>query len=360
MKIIFVCSSLELGKDGVGDYTRRLAGELIRQGHNVGIVALHDSYIDNFQHEIQIDQNSKINTLRLSSCIPWRGKKQRVKKFIDDFDSEWLSLQFVPYGFHKKGLPFLFPDFLVEIGGNRKWHIMFHELWIIPFSIKHRIIAQLQKKVIFLIVKKIAPIKITTSILFYKERLCNLNVEILPLFGNIPLITNENLLLSKDASFENIFKVIHFGSFSEDELGFKRQIERIVLWANSLDKNIDFFICGRSEELKRRRIDMLVSDFKSINVIDLDFQSPEQISKLFSSCDLGISRANALYAGKSGTTQAMIEHGLPVLLRDTIDNALVDSDFYYYIDDQRTYVRKFEQSNLLELVANKFLVMIGE
>jgi hypothetical protein len=40
MRIVFLCFSLEPGRDGVGDYTRALAGELIRPGHEVCAVAM--------------------------------------------------------------------------------------------------------------------------------------------------------------------------------------------------------------------------------------------------------------------------------------------------------------------------------
>ena len=42
MKLLFLCSSLEPGRDGVGDYTRRLAGECLRQGHEVRLLSLND------------------------------------------------------------------------------------------------------------------------------------------------------------------------------------------------------------------------------------------------------------------------------------------------------------------------------
>ncbi len=40
-----------------------------------------------------------------------------------------------------------------------------------------------------------------------------------------------------------------------------------------------------------------------------------EISEIFLNADIGISRANYEYFGKSGSTVAMLEHGLPVLLR---------------------------------------------
>ena len=42
MKFAFICGSLEPGRNGVGDYTRRLAGELAAQGHECLLVSLND------------------------------------------------------------------------------------------------------------------------------------------------------------------------------------------------------------------------------------------------------------------------------------------------------------------------------
>ena len=44
MNILFICGSAEPGKDGVGDYTRRLCGELLRTGHRTRILALCDNH----------------------------------------------------------------------------------------------------------------------------------------------------------------------------------------------------------------------------------------------------------------------------------------------------------------------------
>jgi hypothetical protein len=42
MKIVFVCGSVEIGRDGVGDYTRQLGLELLNQGHEVRIIGIND------------------------------------------------------------------------------------------------------------------------------------------------------------------------------------------------------------------------------------------------------------------------------------------------------------------------------
>ena len=46
MKIAFICGSIEPGRDGVGDYTRRLAIELIKNSYEVAVIALHETIID--------------------------------------------------------------------------------------------------------------------------------------------------------------------------------------------------------------------------------------------------------------------------------------------------------------------------
>ena len=46
MKIMFICGSLEPGKDGVGDYTRRLCAHLKKHHIEVGILAYNDKFIN--------------------------------------------------------------------------------------------------------------------------------------------------------------------------------------------------------------------------------------------------------------------------------------------------------------------------
>src|ERR1043166_8574031 len=45
MRIAFLCSSADPGRDGVGDYTRMLASECVRKGHECCIVALHERHV---------------------------------------------------------------------------------------------------------------------------------------------------------------------------------------------------------------------------------------------------------------------------------------------------------------------------
>ena len=103
MKILFICGSLEPGKDGVGDYTRRLAGELIKQNTVIEIISLNDKYIKQIWEGTQEDGVQRIPVLRLPASCPWDKRLQKAKERIDSFEPEWLSLQYVAFAFNNKG-----------------------------------------------------------------------------------------------------------------------------------------------------------------------------------------------------------------------------------------------------------------
>ena len=148
MKVIFVCGCLEPGKDGVGDYTRRLACGLISQNVQVGIIAINDGFLGEYKEELQLPESFQIPTLRIPKVYNDTTKIDQAKKWVDTHNPEWLSLQFVPYSFHTKGLPFQLRKQLNTIGGSKKWHIMIHELWIgmnIESSFKTKSIGKIQK-----------------------------------------------------------------------------------------------------------------------------------------------------------------------------------------------------------------------
>jgi hypothetical protein len=104
MKILFLCGSLEPGKDGVGDYTRRLAGELIRQGHNASIISLNDRFIDTVLQTAQESDGTNVTVLRLPAVLLNKDKYNAVENYINSFTPDWVSLQYVPHSFNKYGL----------------------------------------------------------------------------------------------------------------------------------------------------------------------------------------------------------------------------------------------------------------
>ena len=98
---------LEPGKDGVGDYTRKLACVINNNGYKAKIIAINDRRLDEEEYTgTQTDEGTEIAVLRLSSKLSWDIRVQKAKAFVEAFDPGWISLQYVPFGFHIKGLPF--------------------------------------------------------------------------------------------------------------------------------------------------------------------------------------------------------------------------------------------------------------
>ena len=123
MRIIFICSSLEPGRDGVGDYTRRLAVSLIKAGHRAMAIALNDKYVERESAATQRADGYELNVLRFPAVWSSTKRFNRAKEGVVTFNPEWLSLQFVLYAYNPKGIPFALGKKLKELGSKRKWHI---------------------------------------------------------------------------------------------------------------------------------------------------------------------------------------------------------------------------------------------
>jgi hypothetical protein len=307
MKVLFICGSLESGRDGVGDYSRRLAGELIRQGHPAGIIAYNDRHIEKQQETEQKSDGITIPVLRLPSKWGANQKRSLVKRFVKIFNPDWLSLQYVPFAFQDKGLPLGLAKQLKEIGKGRKWHIMFHELWVgmeknTPLTVK--MWGKFQKLLIRKLIKVISPALVNTQISLYQDQLqsININARILPLFGNIPVSYNFSPKGTDKIHFV-LFGGIHRNCYLNE---FLDEIKNV-----STHREVIFDFIGRNGAelqnwitcIKERRIKYRIQGE----------QSEKQISKVLSEATIGLSTTPFVMTGKSGSVAAMKEHNLPVI-----------------------------------------------
>jgi hypothetical protein len=100
VKFAYVVSALEPVRDGVGDYTHALAQELEKQGHKYALLALNDRHVGE-----RVLENSECPMLRMPSSAPWLDRMRLAEQLLRDFGPDWVSLQFVCFGWHPKGLP---------------------------------------------------------------------------------------------------------------------------------------------------------------------------------------------------------------------------------------------------------------
>jgi hypothetical protein len=126
VRIAFVTGSLEPGKDGVGDYTRLLAGACAAQGASCELIALADPHLE----ETTTATAAGVRVLRLPMRMAWADRIQQLRQQITSFGPAWVSLQLVPYSFERRGLAIrLARDFSGAIAPCRL-QIMLHEIWI--------------------------------------------------------------------------------------------------------------------------------------------------------------------------------------------------------------------------------------
>lgn len=319
MKIVFLCGAMEAGRDGVGDYVRRLSAELIRQGHHPAVVALNDRHIQDVFFEIQKAEGTIIPVLRIPEN--WSNKRRygMANKFIMDFGPQVLSLQFVPYSFHVKGIPYqmLFglKHMLTEM--RSKFHIMFHEMWLdTPVGILQRITAIAQKMLVARLVKELKPAIVHVSIPFNQIRLKKMGITstILNLFGNIYKEGRMDVSLKREwRTGEGRISLLYFGTSPKGSF-LKELTDKLEAFCKVSGFNFTFFLACGSSAAKDRFVTQLHGklDVFGCEIVDCGFLETDTISALMTQCTAGISRSNANLLGKSGGTIAMLEHGLPV------------------------------------------------
>ena len=122
MRLLFITSGLEQGSGGVADYTLLLAHECARLGHDMALLGLCDDRANGILEAPTL--------LRLGAGLATRERISTARRWIEAFAPDAVSLQFVCFGFHPRGLCWRAADWLRNILGARPVQIMFHELWI--------------------------------------------------------------------------------------------------------------------------------------------------------------------------------------------------------------------------------------
>jgi glycosyltransferase involved in cell wall biosynthesis len=316
VKILFLSGSLEPGKDGVGDYTRTLAAECLRLGHDTFLSSLNDQWI--------AGQRTEAAALRLGSKMPWPDRINALRAFATANRPEVVSLQFVPYSFHPAGLNFALPQILAAIIGLKTVHVMFHELWIgahIGAQPNERLIGFCQRKIIQSVTRRLVCRTIHTSNLAYVQLLARVGIQskLLPLFGSIPIAQTRSFKRRTDDDLRlGMFGSIH-PEWSADEM---------LLRLRSLSRPIRLSHIGRIGRGEPIWTDLIKRFGSEIKFERLGEQPSAKISELFSSVDFGVTPTPLALIGKSASVAAMLDHGLPVIVNrnDVHFRGIIDTD----------------------------------
>ncbi len=319
---MFLCGCLEPGRDGVGDYSRKLAGEFIRQGNEVSVISLNDPYIRNMHHEDQYDGKEHIPVVRLSSDLEKKEKVTAACLWIDKFDPDLLSLQYVPFSFHKKGIPFGIGTYFKEIFRERKVHLMFHEIWqgeSKESTFKDKIVGFVQKRISYSIISSVRPSWISTTNEYYKNCFTGLNIKPLkvPVFSNMPIgnpqgmevfkLLPQKVILERDKYIVGCF----FGSLIDHDELPDRVTELSAMVREQCGKELIITHIGRSGGVK----DQLetLSKLTGIETVVLGEWPEQAIADYLANVEIGLTNYPGILYEKSGSIAAFLYNGRPVV-----------------------------------------------
>ena len=327
MNILFLCGSIEPGCDGVGDYTRRLAEELVLLNHKVSVIALDDKYVSNVKQQADFNHGG-ISTYRIPTSFTDQQRCNQARDWIDQINPDMVSLQFVIYSFHKKGLPFGLKNTICKICEGRSLHIMFHETWLgvtKSASLKHKIYGFFQKQIISSLVKSLKPRLITTTNVLYKTLLNELSVtaQIIPLFSNIPIADKDEVFISniysqlKLDSIKTYYIAGIFGNIYPDS-NIRDAIIDLEESARAKNKKLLVLGFGKISGKASSIFQQLEFEFSDRMIIKhLGEFDTERLSNIIQILDVAISPTPAKHIGKSGVYAALRLHDKKVIIPNT-------------------------------------------
>lgn len=194
MTLVLLCGSLEPGADGVGDYSRRLAAAFTRLGVTTHLLALNDAHVSTPQLEEQSADGCTLIALRLPASLSWKRRAFSLLAQLQQWQCKAVSLQFVPYAYHQRGLPLGLLTLLRQLRTlpELRVHLMFHEIWIGISSTsdrRSRLIGHLQRRLIQAIQATIRPdaVHVTNSTYACCLRRAGIEAVRLPLFSTLEL-----------------------------------------------------------------------------------------------------------------------------------------------------------------------------
>lgn len=319
-RIAIITAHLNKEYDGVADYSRLLADELMRQGHQVLLIGL-------MQQEPAWIRAVHDNSAANGHSIPdsparsdYHQRLEHARNIIRKFDPDLVSFQYVSFSFGRYGLPRTIGADVRNISGNRRLQLMSHELWTgISKSgdIKTRLLRRLQKRNYRRFLQQLRPDIVHVSNPAYVELLRRIGCQasILPLFGNIPVTEMQSSELQSfcDNLSKPAWKFLSFGSI-HPEWNPELVLSRIISLCEKSDVRPVFISVGSQGRGAHIWLEMVRNYTAQAEFMEIGLVSDDCISGLMNSSDFGIVTTPLSLIGKSGTAAAMLEHDMPMIV----------------------------------------------
>lgn len=370
MATALLCGGLEPGHDGVGDYSRELAGELVRMGNRACLISIADRATSEIVEGFQESGGIRICTIRIPDSVRWSEKISASRDFMEKNGVTCISFQFVPYTYSCKGIIRNAVPQLLQVARGRAVHMMFHELWIgnsTSSSLRHRIIGAIQRHYVVALIRKLNPVCLHTSNPAYAAFLARngFRAEVLPLFGNVPVDADDDRESVRKLFWEHgidltaqsrqgLWMAGIFGSI-HPEWSPEPFFSELAETASGEGRSVVIVGMGRlgvqGEEIWAEMIGKYARHLRFVLLGPLPV---DLISRVFRILDFGISTTPWRVFGKSSTGASMLDHGLPIFVTrdDWKPRPRLDVDY-----DYPPLIRKYESGGLANLP--RFLEMRG-
>lgn len=300
MKILFITNNFPPIVDGVGDYTYNIAKQFAENNHEVYVIC-RDS-INITKDNIGITVFPIIKKWDYSCYKP-------IITLIKEKSIDIVSLQYVPHGFHYKGLPFSLIKLSEEIKAcNTKLFTFFHEVSVekINKNLKQTFLSILMQYISKKIINKSD--YVATSIDYYRDMIYNLvpvkHIKIIPICSNIPetKISEKELFEFKKGIVPNNETLISFFGIRN----FQTSIDAISELKNDGYK-IKIMLIGKTQKKQIKNIPMDTIITGTLNI--------EAVDKYLKVSDFFILPQDNIYgcSFKSGSLAAGLRNGLPII-----------------------------------------------
>ncbi|CAH1001340.1 hypothetical protein LEM8419_02241 [Neolewinella maritima] len=312
-KLLFLCGSLVPGRDGVGDYTRRLAAQLRAFGNEVALVSLYDKEVSKPRREDQTSGQTAVPTFRIPYASPVTDRARLLQQEVDRYVPDWISLQYVPHGYNKYGLPAGLLYVLARLRSRAARHLMFHELWITPhpgFQPKEQFIHHLERQSVrYLLSSAYAARVVHTHLPAYGAHLEAEGAEVspLPLFANV----SGQGYSAPGSGNDRIYTAAFFSQLATPPavITFLQQLQRHLA---GRDTSLRIALLGGAPDRVAHAAAALQEALPEATIDPTGFLPTAELSRRLAEADLGVTPVKHHEIGKSGTVAAFLSHRLPV------------------------------------------------
>lgn len=344
MKLLFITNNFPPIIDGVGDYTYNIAKQFAAHNHEVYIVCKNNPKI-----------NTEISGVIILPIInKWDFNCYKpIIKLIKEKSIDIVSLQYVPHGFHPKGLPFPIIKLTKAIKRcNIKLLTFFHEVSVEKEknSIKRMILSMLMQHISKRIIENSD--YIATSIEYYRNMIQKLvptkkDIPLIPIASNVPetKLSKEALFaLKKEIAPNNETIISFFGirniQISIDAIselkyeGYKLKVLLIGKTSKDLPPNLpnDTIKTGtlNIEEIDKY---LKISDIFILpqnNIFGCSFKS--------GSFAAGLRNGLVIITAKGKMTSTFLENGKNIIFTDFTNKDNIKNSILYLLENKDRYI----------------------